>query len=143
MKCCDKCGARLEGRWEGLTPGIVRTLIKIWTRVIELDRNEIHLQRDLDLDNNAYNNAQKLRFFALIAHVADKPGYWLITHRGSEFIHDRQRVNKQVKIFRNHIQERSTEMVGILDVLKCGERTWPVREDFITATEPVQERLWA
>lgn len=130
MKCCDKCGANLDGRWERLTPGLCRTLIKIWGRVIAKNENRVHLAKDLDLSNNEYNNAQKLRYFALIAKVKGMSGYWLVTRRGAQFIRGQQKVHREVKIFRNHIQERSPDNVGILDVMS-GPAYWPNADWFM------------
>lgn len=118
-----------------MTPGIVRTLVKIWTRVIEKDMNSIHLQKDMDLDKNAYNNFQKLRYFGLVAKDKKNRGYWLITRRGAQFLHGKQEVNLRLKIFRNHIAERSETLVNIFDVLKC-EQYWPSRDDFYQPMPP-------
>lgn len=132
---CAHCGAKLDGRWEKLTPGIVRNLVKLWVRVVDTGQNSVHLQRDLELDKNEYNNFQKLRYFALIAKDRKLRGHWLVTRRGAEFIHGKARVHQKVLIFRNHIKERSTETVGIFDVLKC-DQYWPSKEDFITPVMP-------
>jgi hypothetical protein len=107
----------------------------LWTRVVETEVNAVHLQKDLDLTKSAFCNFQKLRYFGLIAHVKDRPGYWLVTRRGALFIHGKQRVNQRLLIFRNHIQERSMETVGILEVMAC-ETYWPLAEWFIPAEAP-------
>jgi hypothetical protein len=133
---CASCGARLSGRWERLTPGIVRSLVKMWRVVIETNQNRVHLQRQCDFTKNEYNNFQKLRYFGLVARCPGETGHWLITRRGGNFIHCRETVNTKLLIFRNHIKERSAERVGILDVLKQSGPTWPQRADYFA--EPVE-----
>lgn len=134
--CCNICGAKLTGRWERLTPGICRTLVKIWKHVVATRTNSVHLQRDLELDKNQYANTQKLRYFGLIAQVKDSPGSWLITRRGGLFLHGKTKVNRRLLIFRNHIKERSDETIDILEAMSCDTPTWPSAEWFITP-EPV------
>lgn len=126
---CPHCGAKTSGRWERLTPGLVRSLVALWTRVVESGVNSVHLRRDLELDKTAYNNFQKLRYFGLAIKDDTSPGHWLVTRRGAKFLHGRERVNQFVLIYRNHIQKRSEEMVDILDVLKC-KQYWPSKHDF-------------
>lgn len=126
---CKSCGANLAGRWERLTPGLCWSLVKLWERVIKSDRNSVHLQKDLELNNNEYNNFQKLRYFGLIAKKRDEPGHWVITRRGAQFMHGKTKVNQRVRIFRNHIVEREEQMVDIFEILKC-EQVWPSHRDF-------------
>ncbi len=72
--------------WHTLNPGLVSVLIKCIEFVREHDKNEFHLQRDLHLNVNEFSNFTKLRFHALVAKVDSKPGYWLITARGGQFL---------------------------------------------------------
>jgi len=141
MKNCATCGRNLDGRWERLTPGICRTLVQFWTKVVEKKVNQVHLQRDLELDKNAYNNFQKLRYFGLVAKVKDMSGYWLITRRGAQFVHGKTRVNKQVRIFDNHIVERSLGTTSILEVMAC-QTYWPLAEWFIPVDHVEQQHLF-
>lgn len=134
------CGANVTPRWEHLTRGMVSSLVKLWTRVVETGVNSVHLQRDLDLEKSAYNNFQKLRYFGLAVKDEKNSGHWLITRRGAKFLHGRQQVNRQVLIFRNHIVDRSDETVGVLDVLKC-EQYWPSREDFFMDARPLDRAV--
>lgn len=138
MNCCPVCKRSLDGRWERLTPGICRTLVKFWMKVVEKRVNQVHLQRDLELDKNAYNNFQKLRYFGLVAKVKEQSGYWLITRRGAQFVHGKQRVNRQVRIFDNHIVERSEETISILEAMSC-DTYWPLAEWFIPASDHVEQ----
>lgn len=134
------CGAKTAARRESLTPGIVRNLVKIWTRVVETGVNSVHLQRDIDLDKNGYCNSNKLRYFGLIAKDKKQKGNWLITRRGAKFLHGKERVSKQVMIFRNRITERSDETVDVLEILKC-EQYWPSRESFFADARPIERAV--
>src|SRR5487761_378645 len=90
VKFCDHCGAKLTGRWEHLSPGLIDTLLKFATKVKEKNANMIHLQNDLNLTKNQYNNFQKLRYFGLVAKVKDptkrKSGYWALTRKAGNFL---------------------------------------------------------
>ena len=69
-----------------LTPGLVSCLVKAIQFVHAHDRNEFHLQRDLDLSHTEYANFRKLRYWRLVAQVDGKRGYWLITKWGGQFL---------------------------------------------------------
>lgn len=144
---CPHCGAKLTGRWERLTPGIIKTLVKLWTEVLAKGVNDIHLQVEMALNNNEYNNFQKLRYFGLVAKVRGSNkqgdavsghGRWLITRRGAQFLHGTATVNRRVYIFRNHIEDRSVERVHVGDVFK-EKQDWPRHEDFAAQIEEQEE----
>jgi hypothetical protein len=100
--------------WEHtLTPGLVSVLVEAIKFVHRAGKNEFHLQRDLDLSKTAYNNAQKLRYHALIAKIEEKPGYWCITSRGGQFLRGEIRVPAGVKTFRNKVTGHSDEVIHI------------------------------
>jgi hypothetical protein len=126
---CPTCGSNTTGRWERLTPGIVRSLIKMWQVVHSTNKNSVHLQQQCDFSKNEYNNFQKLRYFGLVRPTGAR-GRWLITRRGGHFIHGRAKVNAKLLIFQNGIKDRSSETVDIYQVLKQLGPTWPRREDF-------------
>jgi hypothetical protein len=134
LTTCSTCGANLSGRWERLTPGIVRSLIKMWLVVVANDRNSVHVSTECGFTTTEYNNFQKLRYFGLVAKTGVS-GYWLITRRGGRFIHGRETVNERLLIFRNHIKDRSDTRVSIYQVLQQDTPTWPQREDYFA--EPV------
>lgn len=129
---CGACGSTLTGRWEKITPGLCRALIKFYTGICAKQKNELHLQKECDLTKSEYTNFQKLRYFALAVKFKDKPGSWLITSRGRDFIRNYERIPKKVFIFQNKIQERSEERVSIADVLKV-KPYWLERDDFLKA----------
>ena len=110
---CPHCGANLKAFWHSLTPGLVSVLVKCIQFVHERNKNEFHLQNDLHLSVNAFSNFTKLRFHALVAKVEGKPGYWLITARGGQFLRGEIAVPERVKTFRNRVLEHSAELVHI------------------------------
>ena len=119
QRTCGACGSTLQGRWERLTPGLCRALIKFYAGICAKQKNELHLQ--------------KLRYFALSVKLKDKPGYWLITSRGRDFIRNSKRIPNKVFIYQNKIQQRSEDLVSIADVLKV-EPYWLERDDFLKET---------
>src|SRR3990167_9444573 len=113
---CEHCGANLKAFWHTLTPGLAAILIKCFKFVRENNKNEFHLQKDLHLNVNEFSNFTKLRFHALVAKIDDKPGYWLVTKRGGEFLRGEISIPPKVKTFRNRVEGHSTETVTIAEV---------------------------
>jgi hypothetical protein len=139
IEYCECCGAKLMARWERLSPLLVRCLVSLYIRVHEKGLNNVSISKELHLSKTEYNNFQKLRFHAMIAHVKDHPGNWLITKRGAQFLSGTISVPLKVKIFRNHIQEHSHEMVSLTDVI-ADQPYLDIREDFeYVAEEEVKE----
>lgn len=134
IQYCECCGAKLTGRWESLTAGLVDTLI-LFARNVQLrNRNKIHLQNDLNLTKNQYNNFQKLRYFGLVAKVKDeeklKSGHWALTRKAGDFLQGKP-ILKKVFIFRNHIKKRGEEFITISDKKVLGQIPyWLKAEDF-------------
>ena len=114
---CPTCNANLKAFWHTLNPGLVSVLIKCIQFVHDHNKNEFHLQRDLHLSVNEFSNFTKLRFHALVAKVDNKPGFWLITARGGQFLRGEIAVPHRVKTFRNRVLEHSPELIHI-DQLK-------------------------
>lgn len=115
---CECCGASLKAYWHTLTPGLVSTLIRMIQAVKTKGVNEIHLQKEVEMTKNQYNNFQKLRFFGLVAKVRNddsthKTGYWLITNRGGEFLRGKISIPRRVKTFRNQVEDHDPETVFI------------------------------
>jgi hypothetical protein len=96
-----------------LTPGLVSCLVKAIQFVRANDRNEFHLQRDLNLTHSEFTNFQKLRHWALVAQVKDKRGYWLITNWGGQFLRGELDTPIWVNTQNNHRIEKATERVHI------------------------------
>ena len=110
---CANCGESMKSYWHNISPGLVAGLIKAIEFVSRNNRNYFHLAQDLNLSKTEYNNFQKLRFHALVAHVDGKPGYWLITKRGGQFLRGETTIPKSVKTFRNRVMDHSEELVHI------------------------------
>jgi len=118
---CEHCGAQLKIWKHSLTPGLVDILVSFIQAIKDKGENKIHLQTEAKLPPNQYNNFQKLRYFGLVAKVKDDEGthlagYWLITRLGGEFLRAETAIPRWVKTFRNHIEEKSEEVVFINDV---------------------------
>jgi hypothetical protein len=140
---CGACGSKLAGRWESISKGLCISLIKFYetARV----KSPVHLQKDCPLTKTEYANFQKLKYFGLVAKIEDRPGCWLLTRRGEEFVGNRICIPKKVLVFRNSVEDRSEETTSIAKAI--GSRPWWLkREDFITpppgTTECKQERLF-
>ena len=106
-----------------LTPGLVQILIKLIQAVKQKNKNEVHLQKDVDLTHNEYANAQKLRYFGLIAKTGN-PGYWLITERGGKFLRNEIAVSYKVSTQNNHIVAKSEEVRMIKDYFPAYGDVW-------------------
>lgn len=141
IKVCEHCGQKIRGRWESLSKGLVSDLVKLYSRVVQTQVNEVHLQNELDLTKNQYNNFQKLRYFGLAVKVKEKSGYWLLTRRGADFLTKSEKISKKVYVSNNQIQAYSEEKVGVIDLLK-EYPIWLKREDYVNQIfEPKQTSL--
>jgi hypothetical protein len=110
---CPTCGASLKAYWHTLNAGLVSVLVAAIRFVHASGQNEFHLQGDLRLSVNQFCNFTKLRFHGLVAKVDGKPGCWLITRRGGQFLRGEVSVPLRVKTFRNRVVEHSPELVHI------------------------------
>lgn len=118
--CCPHCGANITPFPQRLSTGLVGALIKAVTFVQAKGMNQFHLQKDLvSLSKNEYNNFQKLRFHGLVAKakVENKPGYWLITRRGGQFLRGELFVPKTAYTLRNKVIGHSNDLIGIKDFM--------------------------
>ena len=126
---CPTCDAKLTGRWEYINKSQITLLNKLHKGINKFNRNSIHLQDDLYLTKNEYNNFQKLRYNGLVAH-ADGTGCWLMTRRGASFLKGEIHLPKGVLVFRNRIQKYATKRVNIKSVLKNDEPYYYKCNDF-------------
>lgn len=111
---CNSCGASMKMWWHMVTPGLVGDLIKA-IEFVKANKNEFHLQKNLNLSKNEYNNFQKLRFHGLVAKVKDRSGYWLITKRGGHFLRGEMEIPVGVLTFRNKVVDHTEKMCKIAD----------------------------
>ena len=121
---CPHCGANMFIHGHRLSKGLTNSLIKFKEAVIRNQKNSVHLQTELALTKNQYNNFQKLRYHGLVAKCTDPEtkerisGYWLLTKRGNEFLKDLIAVPHTVYTFRNKIVDKHPERVKMSDILK-------------------------
>lgn len=119
---CPQCGAKMNKYWHNLTRGLVDSFIKFSLAVRSKNANSVHLQTDVQLTKNQYNNFQKLRFFGLVAKVKDKngnrkAGYWLVTKNGGAFLRGELAMPRRVRTFRNKIIDKDENLVYIKEVM--------------------------
>lgn len=119
----------LQGRWESLSAGLCRTLIAFFGLVEEHGANDVHLLK-AGLTVNQTNNFQKLRYFGLVAKIEGKPGHWLLTTRGKEFVEGRASVAKKVFVFHNAVQGHSEETIYIADAV-TENPYWRKKEHYV------------
>lgn len=120
---CEHCGAQSYSYWHPITSGLVNALVKFRRAVIAKGDNSVHTRKDMDgtpneLEKSEYANWTMLRYHGLVAK--DKGagrGYWLLTHRGAEFLKGNLAVPARVKVLNNHIVDRDQQYVSIRDVL--------------------------
>ncbi|MBU1864283.1 MAG: hypothetical protein KKH94_11510 [Candidatus Omnitrophica bacterium] len=108
-----------------LTPGLVEALTKFGEVVALRHENKVHLLRDLrskEEDNfSLRTNAQKLRYFGLIAHYKNalgfyEKGYWLLTKNGAKFLKNKLPIHRTVSTLNNEVIARDIAQVFISDV---------------------------
>ncbi len=134
---CPHCGASMKMFWHRLNAGMISALVKFKRSIIEKERNSLHLYRDLVVENKLTTQEQmnwtKLRFHGLVAKCKEdgerKRGYWLLTHRGNEFLAGRIQIPRKVQTFRNKITAYDDLYVTIGDVIK-EVPYWDSAEDF-------------
>ena len=90
----------------------VSTLLKIWDSVIEQGKNEVKVQ-GLDMTYGMKSRTTQLRYLGLLQKVKNekgkhKSGQWLITKRGSDFLHGRKAVPYFVWTMNNRVIPRET-----------------------------------
>ena len=127
---CTHCHQKIRERWESLSRGLIKDLVLIGEARDRKGINEIHLQKDLTLSKNEYNNCQKLRYFGLIAKT-DKPGYWLLTRLGSNFLYNNEFIPKKKFIRNNRVvpEMNSEEYTNVAGVMRR-EKYWNKLEDY-------------
>lgn len=120
---CEHCGAQMKIWKHRLTPGLAKLLVKMIVAVKDSGKNDVHIQKAIDLTRSQDANFQKLRYFGLVAKVKGPDGkhirgHWLITWLGAKFLRGDAEVPAWVKSWRNHIYERSETLVTFRDILR-------------------------
>lgn len=133
---CPHCGASMVIHKQTLSKGLVRSLVKLKQAVIKYNRNSIHID-EIGLNQNEFNNFQKLRYFGLVAKFVDPEtkknvaGYWLLTKRGNLFLKSECAVSRAVFTFRNKIVDRENVKYMISEILDNADiPVWQERLDF-------------
>lgn len=124
---CPCCGASMSEFKQSLSKGIVTSLVKFATIARIKRMTNLHLVTDLELETNAHNNFQKLRYFGLVEKTG-KPGLWEITSKGLNFVAGRVAVEDHVITFRNKTQVRSNTSVFIDEILRDQDREYWQKE---------------
>ena len=104
VKKCPTCGAGIESRTESLTERMIDSL----KRLHAAGPGAHHARKDLGLDHIAWPTFQKLKYFRLIEKSC-VPGYWMITHRGKDFVEGRGTAPEWVEVFRDEVVYQSAE----------------------------------
>lgn len=116
---CPTCGQSVSQHTHRFTKAMAQILLKAASRFTPADR--FHLQKDLELTNNQYNNFQKLKYWNLItkAHKDGKRlgGYWALTFDAEQLIIYGRSIPKWVKTFNNQPVEFSEETVSLKDAV--------------------------
>lgn len=123
LHICELCHAQSYAYWHPLTAGVVNALVKFRRAVIAKGVNSVHTRKDMDgtpneLEKGEYANWTLLRYHGLVAKDKDAGrGYWLLTHRGAEFLKGNLAVPARVKTLNNHVIDHDPEHVSVRDVL--------------------------
>jgi len=101
----------------------VSALIKIYEEVVRSGKNEVNVEQVMDMGQSERLRMTQLRFHALVAKVktptgGQKGNCWLLTKRGSDFLHKRIKVPKWVETQDNKVIGHSKEWVGLADFRK-------------------------
>lgn len=113
---CPFCGAKKKMYWHNLSAGLVQTLAKFAQAIKVKGVNDIHVGKDLVLDNAAYNNFNKLKYWGLVVKTG-VGGHWKLTEKGTLFLQNKIAINKRVKTFRNKVEEKDENRVTVQDCL--------------------------
>lgn len=113
IKKCECCGAKIIEYKNTLNKGMVEALKKVYSL-----GGKAHLQNDLVLTKNQYNNFQKLQYFDLVKkHYNDDlervSGVWDVTQRGENFLLGKISVNLNSIVYRNVRKEYTGEKVFV------------------------------
>jgi hypothetical protein len=100
----------MKSHKEHLNKHKVEILKRMADHVHDTGKNEVPL-KVLSDNINDYNNAQKLRYHALIFKI--KRGVWGITSHGWDFLRGNKDLSKWVIISENRIEHKSTRLINI------------------------------
>jgi hypothetical protein len=82
--------------------------------------SKFHLQKDLSLTKNQYNNFQKLRYWELVRKVyvngVRQGGYWEFTDKVRDLLNG-GKVSRMVETFNNKVIGMSEDKTGLYDAI--------------------------
>lgn len=122
-----------------LNAGLVYCLTQAVKAVHRKNVNRFHLQKDLTLTKTQYNNFQKLRYHALIAHADSqnpKSGEWLITARGGQFLRGETDVPRRVLVSANRVIDHDFTQPVHIDQLKHKYPDFDPRYAYVSVLMP-------
>lgn len=119
---CDHCGASIKEWKHGLTRGLVKAFIKFCYAINKKEYNKIHLQTEMELTKNEYNNFQKLRYFGLVARSGEA-GNWALTNIGERYARGEIGIEKFAISYRDRLVRREGEKVWLQQFYEKGNNT--------------------
>lgn len=144
-KTCPTCGQHIRQTHKEVLNKHKLVMLKDAARyVVEHNTNDFK-NRDVGSgggDVSNYNNFQKLRYHALIAHVTingvRQRNRWLITRQGWAFLRGDVQLPKWILVRDNHVlDDRSKELIGVKDVYRGSEEVHTTFEYFDEAGKPI------
>lgn len=115
IKRCQCCGAKIIEYRNTLNKSMVDALRKLY-----LNGGKAHLQNDLDITKNQYNNFQKLQYWDLVKKHYDASGerasgVWEVTSHGEDFLTGKIKIHRNVITYRSVRKEYTGGLVSIQD----------------------------
>lgn len=146
VKVCEHCGQKIREYRVGISPMMIKTLVKFRMAILDKGENMAHLLkdfegRDYELTRHEWNNFTRLRFHALTAKVKDESGYWLLTKRGADFLNGKVEIPKYVWIRNNRVVDYSEEKVFIKDIIGSQPYMEKLEDIVYRSFEPTQKTL--
>ena len=149
LKRCPYCGFYPPAIYTyRLDDFCVSTLLKIWQHIIEQGTNQFRF-KDLNLNHTENSRRTQLRFHALIAKVKNEkgrqiPDTWLLTERGTNFLHGRKVVPKYVLTQANKVIGHAKEYVSRQDfkVMRDFRTTFEIKNSKVIQIEQTQNQLF-
>ena len=137
---CPHCGASLMKHSQNFSKALGGILLTLAYKFPE--GQPFHLQRDIVLSKNQYNNAQKLRYFGLIKKVytdgSRDNGFWELTGL-VRFVINGKRIPKIKWTFRNEVVAASEETISLDEAVGSYE----LPSEWVFKAEPMTDLVQA
>lgn len=125
---CPHCGQAVMKHRQSLTPKMIETFLRVSTFPFDF-----HLQKDLNLTKNEYNNFQKLHYWKIVQQ-GEKAGYWRITALGHQFLAG-EKLPKVVWTFNNKVVAQGIDLFT-LEQLKQGKKNFLKKPYYVEHMQP-------